>query len=233
MAGTPSDIGFSDEGYVLPKLNMIEEVIETPNRGNGMLFNDIAVNATNFNMELRMTAKPRLDRAAEIVNNSGESFIIWIRQDAEGEYLRRLIPDAVEVRGGDRPEIKEARLLGFGNNEFRVLITKAKIAQYGLNYQNCHNQIFASLDFSFESLYQAIRRSLRFMQKKPVNVWIITADTTQNVMQSIRRKQDQFNLMRASMKEAMRDANRMSGHKHQVAAMNIVLPSFLNKTIHI
>jgi len=106
----------------------------------------------------------RLNKAVEIIKeNPNENFIIWIKQNEEGEYLKKLLPDAVEVSGSDKPEYKEKMLLGFANNEFKVLITKTKIAQFGLNYQNCSNQIFASLDFSFEGTYQAIRkgRSIR------------------------------------------------------------------------
>jgi DNA modification methylase len=101
-------------------------------------------------------------------------------------------------------------LLGFANNEFRVLITKTKIAQFGLNYQNCRNQIFASLDFSFEGLYQAIRRSYRFGQKNEVNIYLITTDTMANVKQAIDTKQKQFEIMQNEMSEAI-NAN-LSGH---------------------
>ena len=226
MINKPSDIGFSDDGYILPELNMIEDVVETYKRDNGMLFNDVAVNATNFNKELRDTIEERLNKAAGIVNNSDENFIIWIKQDVEGEYLRRMIPDAVEVKGSDRQDVKEARLLGFANNQFRVLITKAKIAQYGLNYQNCHNQIFASLDFSFESLYQAIRRSLRFGQKYPVNVYIITTDTMQNVIKSIQIKQEKFIRMQAHMVEAMK-LNYHIEENRQRNEIDMQLPEFI------
>ena len=176
----------------MPKLNLFECQIKTENRGNGLLFNDTAISATNFNKELRLTKIPRIEQAAQIVNDSNKNWIIWIKQNEEGELLRKLIPDAVEVKGNDTPEYKEKMLLGFANNEFRVLITKTKIAQFGLNYQNCHNQIFASLDFSFEGLYQAIRRSYRFGQSNPVNIYLITTDTMQNVINSINHKQNQF-----------------------------------------
>lgn len=201
MLTRPSDIGFSADGYDLPALNYIEKQIVTPNRDNGTLFNDVAVSATDFNGELRLTKVERMSEVVEIVNNSDENFIIWIKQNEEGDYLKRLIPDAVEVRGNDSPEYKEKMLLGFANNEFRVLITKAKIAQYGLNYQNCRNQVFPSLDFSFEGLYQSIRRSYRFGQKNEVNIFIVTTDTMQNVIQSIRTKQTQFETMQKKLSE--------------------------------
>lgn len=199
MLNNPSDIGFTMNGYELPKLNLIEKIIKTPKKDNGLLFNESAISAIEFNNELRLTKEQRLNLAADIVNNSKENFIVWIKQNEEADYLKKLIPDAVEVRGNDTPEHKEKILIGFGKNEYRVLITKTKIAQFGLNYQNCHNQIFASLDFSFEGLYQAIRRSYRFGQKEIVNIFIITTDTMANVLQSIKQKQGQFKNMQDEM----------------------------------
>ncbi len=203
MIGNPSDIGFDGSKHILPKLNLIESRIITDKKDNGLLFNDSAISATDFNAELRRTQKQRLDEVAKIVNNSTENFIIWVKQNEEGEELRRLIPDAIEVKGSDKPEIKESRLLGFAKNEFRVLITKTKIAQFGMNFQNCHNQIFASLDFSFEGTYQAIRRSYRFGQKNEVNIYLITLDTMANVKQAIQTKEDNFRKMQQGMVNAL------------------------------
>lgn len=203
MLNKPSDIGFDDSGYDLPGLNIIEKQIKTAKRDNGKLFNDTVISATNFNQELRLTKVERLDQVAEIVNGSTENFIIWIKQNEEGDILRKLIPEAIEVKGSDSPEYKEKMLLGFGKNEFRVLITKTKIAQFGMNYQNCHNQVFASLDFSFEGLYQAMRRSYRFGQDFPVNIYLITTDTMQNVKDAIDEKQRQFKIMQDEMSKAV------------------------------
>jgi hypothetical protein len=204
MLNKPQDIGFEMQGYALPKLNLIENKIITPNRDNGQLFNDVAISATNFNQELRATREQRLSEVIKLVESKpNENFIIWIKQNEEGEYLRKLIPGSIEVKGNDTNEWKESKLLGFANNEFRVLITKTKIASFGMNYQNCRNQIFASLDFSFEGLYQAIRRSYRFGQKEEVNIYLITTDTMANVIQSINTKQKQFELMQNEMEKAV------------------------------
>jgi len=197
----PSDLGFSDKGFCLPKLNLIEKKIISEKTENGQLFNDVTVNAIDFNKELRRTKEQRLDLVADIVNSSKENFIVWIKQNEEGDYLRKLIPDSIEVRGNDKPEDKEKNLLDFGKDKFRVLITKPKIAQFGLNYQNCHNQIFASLDFSFESLYQSIRRSYRFKQEQEVNIFLIVVDTMGNVINAINDKQESFNKMRKYLTE--------------------------------
>ena len=218
MLNKPSDIGFDDDGYELPPLNVIEEVIETPKRDNGMLFNTTAVSATEYHKELRETAQLRLDRVVEMVNNSTENFIIWIGHDDEGKYLRGLIPDAIEVKGSDNKQYKKDMLLGFGRGEFRVLITKLKIAQFGLNYQNCHNQIYASLDFSFEATYQGIRRSYRFGQTQSVNIYLITTDTMQNVKDAFEEKQNAFKDMQKAMTEAM---NRNINKKIELKKMEV------------
>lgn len=228
MIEKPSDIGFSDDGYILPPLHLIEDHIETEKRDNWALFNDMAVNATNYNEELRQTVNERMNRVAEIVNASSDNFIIWIKQDKEGEILRSLIPDAVEVRGSERPDVKESKLLGFGRNEFRVLVTKLKIAQFGLNYQNCHNQIFASLDFSFESTYQGIRRCYRFGQTEAVNIYLICTDTMQNVRETIQRKQEAFEDMQRKMTAATnRNVSAKNKFKQTRGTVDMAIPQFM------
>lgn len=203
MLSKPGDIGFSNEGYELPELKVIEDYIETPKRNNGMLFNDVAVSATGYHNELRETINERMKRVSEIVNSSSDSWIVWIGHDEEGDLLQKMIPGAVEVKGSDNKQKKKDNLLGFGKGEFRVLITKLKIAQFGLNYQNCHNQRFASLDFSFESTYQGIRRSYRFGQEYDVNIHLIVTDTMQNVRKSFEDKQSAFYEMQRAMTHAM------------------------------
>jgi len=204
MLNKPQDIGFEMTGYDLPKLNIYENQIQTPKRGNGQLFNDAIISATNFNSELRLTKLERLDEVVKIINEKpDENFIIWVKQNEEGEMLKKLLPDAIEVKGSDTNEWKKEKLLGFANNEFRILITKTKIASFGMNYQNCRNQVFASLDFSFEGLYQAMRRSYRFGQKNEVHIYLITTDTMANVKQAIDTKQKQFEIMQDEMSKAI------------------------------
>lgn len=213
MLSKPSDLGFKAEGYDLPQLNFSEKQIETSKRDNGRLFNDHSISATEFNQELRFTKVERMDEVAKIVNDSSENFIIWIKHNEEGELLRKLIPGAIEVKGSDTQEFKEKHLLGFAKNEFRVLITKTKIAQFGLNYQNCRNQVFASLDFSFEGLYQAIRRSYRFGQKNEVNIYLITTDTMQNVIENIKEKEQKFKNMQEGIIRNLNYSKDYSDHE--------------------
>jgi DNA modification methylase len=188
----PRDIGFDEDGYDLPPINYIERQIKTKSR-DGKMFNDTAVDATSFSRELKLTKVERLAEVAEIVNNSTETFCIWVTLDSEAEELLKLIPGTVNVTGSDKKDIKRKGFADFSAGKIRVLITKTKLAQYGLNWQHCHNTIFASFNFSFEALYQAIRRFLRFGQLHEVNCWLMTTDTMQNVLQNIKMKEKQHN----------------------------------------
>lgn len=201
----PADLGFDGSSYVLPPLHLHEHVVSTSSaRASSQLFGEVAVSATGFNAELRETLPERMAAAAALVMaQPSEPFIVWINQDIEADALRRLLPEAVEVRGSESPAAKERKLLAFANGEYRVLITKKKIAQFGLNFQHCANQVFAALDFSFEGLYQAIRRSYRFGQTRPVHVHLLTVATMGNVLATIKRKQRGYDTMRAELAAAI------------------------------
>ncbi|WP_336716326.1 helicase-related protein [Chryseobacterium mucoviscidosis] len=198
MLTKPGDIGFDMPGYELSEINYQNHKIETEKLDNGLLFNDLAISATDFNAELRRTKKQRIEKASELASNE-TNHIVWVKHNEESSEVTKMINGAIEVSGSDKPEEKAEKLLAFANNEFRVLVTKSKIAQYGLNFQNCASQIFMSLDFSFESLYQSIRRSHRFGQKNQVNINLITTDTMQNVISTIKTKEEQFKLMQQIM----------------------------------
>lgn len=202
MFENPADIGFVETGklFKLPELTVTDHLIETK-PDDGLLFSTGIVNATNFNMELRKTMNERLELAAEIASKAEGQVIIWIKQNQEGDILRKLIPEAVEVRGSDSDDEKESRLLAFAEGKFRILISKAKICGYGMNFQNCGTQIFASPDFSFEDYYQQVRRSYRFGRKGNVNIHLIITDTMTNARAIVEKKQQAF-------EEMVREMNR-------------------------
>lgn len=142
-----------------------------------------------------------MERTIDLSNNTNDPVIVWVKHNEESKYCAENIKGAKEVTGSMKDQQKKDLLLGFAKGDYRVLVTKPKIAQYGLNYQHCNNQIFPSLDFSFEGTYQAIRRSYRFGQKKEVNIHLIVTDTMQNVIESINRKQDQFKQMQLKLSQ--------------------------------
>ena len=200
MLTNPSDIGYPMQGYDLSEVIYKEHQLITENDfSNGMLFPSLAVSATEFNKELRRTKEQRIAKAIEIANANDEPHIVWVKHNDEGKEVTAGIRGAVEVSGSDKPEDKAQKLLDFVDGKFRVLVTKPKIAQYGLNFQHCLNQTFMSPDFSFEGFYQAVRRSHRFGKKGDVTVNIVTTDTMQNVISIIKEKEKQFKQMQQLM----------------------------------
>ena len=200
MLTNPADINYPMQGYDLSEVIYKEHQLITENDfSNGMLFPSLAVSATDFNKELRRTKEQRIAKAIEIANANEEPHIVWVKHNDEGKEVTAGIRGAVEVSGSDKPEEKAQKLLDFVDGKFRVLVTKPKIAQYGLNFQHCLNQTFMSPDFSFEGFYQAVRRSHRFGKKGDVTVNIVTTDTMQNVISIIKEKEKQFKQMQQLM----------------------------------
>lgn len=201
----PSDLGFSDEGYLLPALNLqtiTVEVDHAAGASDGELFRHASLSATTIHKEMRLTSPARVAKIAEIVNASDESWIVWCNTNDESDQLARSIPDAVEVKGSDTSKQKEERIDAFTQGRARVIVTKAGIAGYGLNWQHCRNVAFVGLSYSFEDFYQALRRSYRFGQTKEVNAFIIQASTEDAIMRTIQRKIEQHKEMQNRMKLA-------------------------------
>ena len=203
----PSDIGFSDDGYILPKMSMdvvTVDVDETANSGDE-LFRIPSLSATNIHKEMKFTCPQRADAVAKIVNDSTEQWLVWCNTNDEADALVARIPDAVEVRGSDTVTHKEKSMLEFADAKARVLITKPSIAGYGLNFQQCHNTAFVGLSYSFEDLYQALRRIYRFGQMREVNAVIVQARTEHAILKTIREKIKAHETMQENMKNAARE----------------------------
>ena len=200
MYSHPKDIGFENNAFDLPELEIIEEQIKTE-VPEGLLFGGLAVNATDYNSSLRQTQQLRIDKTISIVKGieKNEPIIIWTQHNPEAieiyKQLTLISYDCRNVQGSDSVDKKVTDLLGFADGDYQILITKQKIASKGLNYQNCHYQIFNSVDFSFEQAYQAMRRSWRYMQKNKVTVWMVTTDRMMNVVQTQKTKHEQFKTM--------------------------------------
>jgi len=133
---------------------------------------------------------------------------VWCETNDESALLAKMIPGAREVRGDMKPEEKEARLLGFADGDFRVMVTKPKLAGFGLNWQHCAHAVFASISFSYEQHYQAVRRSYRFGQTGQVRNDIVIADTEAAIWQTIHGKAEKHAEMKRRMADAMTRAQR-------------------------
>ena len=211
MIRQPSDLGYSDEGFVLPPLRLHHRMVES-SPTDGFLF---AVEAQGLSERLTARRESVTDRAAEcaaLVNATPGTWIVWCHLNAEADALRARIPDAIEVRGSDPADLKERRLVAFTNGEHRVLITKPSIAGWGMNWQHCHQVAFVGLNDSWEEYYQAVRRCWRFGQDQPVDVFMVAAQTEGAVVSNIRRKDAAAAAMAAEMVTHMHDMNAESLH---------------------
>lgn len=200
----PSDLGFDGSRYELPAPEYFEHVVETDQGGD--LFAKPAVTMLERRKAQRDSIQARCDALAQVVNaDVGEPWLIWCHLNDEAELLRELIPGSVNVQGSDSPESKTKNLLGFADGSIRVLISKPKIAGYGMNWQHCARMAFVGLDDSFEKFYQAVRRCYRFGQSRNVHVHIFTAENEGQILANIKRKEADHHKMSQEMVEHMKD----------------------------
>jgi len=212
MIRKPSDLGYDDGKFQLPALEMKEHIVRATQAADGDLF---AMPAATLHERIgarRATIDDRANKAAEMVNASKEPWIVWCNLNGESERLVKLIPDAVEVRGSNTPEQKEAAMMGFSGGTIRVLVTKPSIAGFGMNWQHCNNIAFVGLTDSYEEFYQAVRRCWRFGQQKPVAAHLIVADIEGAVLLNIKRKENDAAKMAQEMVKNMRDLNAAAIH---------------------
>jgi hypothetical protein len=156
----------------------------------------------------RATLAQRVELAAQIAARTPGPVLIWCELNTEGDELEDAIPDAVQVKGSDSQEAKEARLLGFADGSHRVLITKPSIAGFGLNWQHCATMVFLGATHSYEQTYQAIRRCWRFGQTKPVDAHVIRSEADEAIVASFRRKEADAQRMGAEMAALVADCLR-------------------------
>ncbi len=189
----PSDLGFDDARFALPPLEHRQHIIDARVRAEGTLFELPAIGIHEEREEQRRTITERCETVAELVKHD-RSAVAWCHLNDESKLLAKLIPDAVEVSGSDSVEAKEEAFHAFSKGEVRVLITKPKIGAWGLNWQHCaHMTFFPS--HSYEQYYQAVRRSWRYGQTRPVVVDIVTTEGGRHALENLQRKADQADKM--------------------------------------
>ena len=201
----PSDLGFDGARYELPPLEYFEHVVETEPLGDD-LFPRPAMGLAERRKAQRNSIEQRCKALADVVNATpDEPWLIWCHLNDEADLLTQLIPGSVNVQGSDKPEDKTKNLIGFAHGDVRVLISKPRIAGFGMNWQHCARMAFVGLDDSFEKFYQAVRRCYRFGQKRSVQVHLFTAENEGQILANLKRKEVQHHEMSASMIEHMKD----------------------------
>lgn len=220
----PSDLGYDDNGFTLPPLETHRHLVDARNPKEGTLFDVPATGLDEEREEARRTLPERCEKAAMLLADASPG-IAWCQLNDEGDLLTRLIDGAVQVSGSDPVEAKEERLAAFARGEIRVLVTKPKIASWGLNYQNCHRMTYMP-DHSFERWYQAVRRCWRFGQKHPVTVDIVTTKGGERAFANLERKAAQADRMFDSLTACMRDA--LTVRRTQTYDRKMEAPSWLS-----
>jgi DNA modification methylase len=205
----PSDVGFpeGDPLYDLPPLNVhqVEVEAESPH-ATGTLFKMEARTLQERREARKSTLAERVAAAvAKVEAEPDEQWLVWCDLNDESHALAKAITGAVEVKGADSIEHKEASLLGFADSEIRALVTKPSIAGHGMNFQRCARVVFVGLSDSFERYYQAIRRTWRFGQDRPVECYVVTADVEGAVVRNIQDKQRKAEAMQDELVRAMAD----------------------------
>jgi superfamily II DNA or RNA helicase len=211
MVRKPSDIGYDDGKFILPPLNIKQETVKSEHATDGFLFAMEAQTLQERQKARKSTIEERAEKAAELVNNSDEQWIVWCDRNDEADALKKSIIGAVDVRGSDTQDHKVNTAFDFASGKIRVIISKPRIYGYGMNWQNCHNVAFVGLSDSYEQYYQAVRRCWRFGQENEVNVYIITSDLEGAVVKNIERKERDADVM----------AEEMVKHMHLINEENI------------
>ena len=201
----PSDLGFDDRKFKLPPLMENYHMVESQDPGEGFLFKLPAIGLKEQRDERSSTIEERCEKVAALVKGTGESALVWCHLNDEGDLLEKMIPDCLQVSGKDSDDAKEEKLLSFVGGKTRVLVSKQRIAGWGMNFQHCAH-VVSFVSHSFEAYYQGIRRCYRFGQKRPVTSDIVLSEGEKPIMANLKRKQEQAEEMFGRLISEMNNA---------------------------
>lgn len=204
----PSDLGYPDEDYRLPGLEIVPELLPVRIEAEGQLFATDLGGVGGRAKVRRDTLDARCRRAADLVaTEPDEPWLLWCGLNDEADMLTKLVPGAVNVHGGMSPEEKADALLGFADGQIRVLVTKPSLAAFGLNWQHCARMAFVGLSDSYETYYQSIRRCYRYGQTRVVRAHVVLSELESQIAANVSRKEREAAAMTAELVSAMRTEN--------------------------
>ena len=202
----PSDLGGSDEGFVLPPLEVVPHFVDDPDASAAGLLGLEKLSATEIHATKRRTAALRAALGVELAMADAEPCVIWVDTDYEADAVKALCPEIVEVRGSQPAAVKERNLEAFADGTVMKLLTKPSIAGFGLNWQHCNHPVYVGRSFSYEAWYQTVRRFWRFGQTRPVRADLVVADGERSIGRVIDRKAGDHRHMQEAMVAAMKRA---------------------------
>ena len=199
---TPSDLGYDDDGFILPPLQVLPVFVPVDDvaPSDGSLFFTKLKGIGDRSAVRKATLDARMTALKGLIDDSAQ-WIVWCGLDAESAAVAAAIPGAVEVKGADSPERKAEVFEAFQDGVVRVLVTKGRIAGFGLNFQNAHKMAFFGLNDSWELFYQCCRRMWRFGQAESVEVHVVLSELEAEIYQNIMRKDAMARRLRASLIE--------------------------------
>lgn len=230
----PSDIGYDDGDFILPPLNIIEHCIKYTGKKKGFI-TPLAQSLMERKQARKESLEERISLTAELINNSNETWLVWCNLNSESKGVTEIVKDAIEITGSDSHEHKENSMFAFSNDKIKCLVSKPKIAGFGMNWQNCHNMVFVGLSDSYEQYYQAVRRCWRFGQKHSVNAHIVFGEKEGSVVKNIKRKEKEAIAMFEGMayhmtdimkKEILKTERKNTQYYPQI---EMIIPEFLVK----
>lgn len=225
MIKMPSDLGFSDEKYILPELVINTHTIENKSLlavdGQIQMFNKPAKGFNEVRHEVKQTIKERCEKAVELAQ--GKTSVYWVNRNEESKLISELDSDAVEIIGSQSMEVKEKILLDFAQGKIKRIITKAKMTGMGLNWQHCNHSVFFPT-YSYEQYYQSIRRFWRFGQKNNVTIDMVVSDGQTSVLESLQKKTQKAIELHTNLTN-----NVNNSFEHTVKEFNkeIITPKFI------
>lgn len=203
----PSDLGYSDDGYILPELRIEPLFVDVDYKPDDQLFFTGLHGIQDRNKVRKATLIDRVSVASELINKSKEQWLVWTGLNSESDAICQSIPAdyCLQIQGSDNLEYKISTTESFQDGKLRVLVSKPRISGFGMNFQNCHNMIFVGLGDSWEAYYQCIRRCYRFGQTKPVNVYIVLSEVEREIFDNVMNKEKQARHMQQELINHVKD----------------------------
>jgi hypothetical protein len=225
MVKMPSDLGFSNDRYNLPKLIVNQHIVENQSlidvSGQIQMFNIVAKNFHEIKHEEKSTVKERCEKASELA--SDKTSVYWVNRNDESSLIKQIDKDAVEILGSMSIEKKEDILMNFADGNIERLITKAKMTGMGLNWQHCNHSVFFPT-WSYEQYYQAIRRFWRFGQTKDVIIDMVISDGQTRVVEALQQKTEKAIQLYENL---TKNVNSSFEHRTKEFNQQIIKPSFI------
>lgn len=204
VISSPADLGFDGAEYDLPELDIVECVL--PSKNKESLIADVAQGLSGARLAKKSSVDDRVKACSDWVNSLDCACLVWAETNDEGDKLEQSINDCVQVKGADKQKFKEDVLLGFSDGKYKKMVTKSKIAGFGMNWQSSNKMAFVGATYSFEQFYQAVRRQWRFGQTKPVEVRVYMTEEETGIHAVMMAKMEQDKVMRREMIKVMSDA---------------------------